>query len=541
MSSKGTCPEPFLPLGDYPASGGEIQARFCSQLTNTSGYCCLPCPKQDYVYPDNFKTLIHATSYLNLVGVGCCVFLLLSFVVLPVEYTHRHYLSVSLTFAILLMQASFVVPFGGHDNQCYDAITPNDMFSSMSCALSGAFVVGGGWCSVMWVFLRTLSLHLQICWQVVPGRKFFLSAQAAGWSIPVIFLAVALSVTGVSFRFGESCHINSKNSLQTFWGPLLAVAAASIVTQSITFGYCIQVYLRSLFEEKHEASIRTQLPYATSIRTVTAAQAFKRIRRVFALQWRGIFVVIIIIADLVFFATVFLQFDGSASTTPENLEHAQEWVRCILENDGDKNKCLDVAAKMVVSEATAMAVLFLLAFNGIWALILLGRPSIFAGWWNMIKGCLDRNNKGTDEFVSFSARQGLDPVTSYEMLDSKRTTTTSTAALSPSNSLVRAPDQHYSLKTAREYNPSTFSAQLRGRSDEETGVHSPSTRLRSDSSFSTAPFSPYRDYESANVSPSLANSSFSPYREFRAEGENSDNDPTPTYPPEAKIGIGIAS
>lgn len=83
-------------------------------------------------------------------------------------------------------------------------------------------------------FLRTLSLHLQICWQVVPGRKFFLTSQGFGWSIPVIFLAIALSLTGVSFRFGESCHINSKNGVQTFWGPMLAMAAASIVTQTIT-------------------------------------------------------------------------------------------------------------------------------------------------------------------------------------------------------------------------------------------------------------------------------------------------------------------
>lgn len=85
------------------------------------------------------------------------------------------------------------------------------------------------------MFLRTLSLHLQICWQMVPGRKFFLSAQALGWSVPVVFLAIALSLTGVSFRFGESCHINSRNGIQTYWGPMLAVAAASIVTQSITF------------------------------------------------------------------------------------------------------------------------------------------------------------------------------------------------------------------------------------------------------------------------------------------------------------------
>lgn len=143
-------------------------------------------------------------------------------------------------------------------HQCYDPITPHDMYSSVNCALSGALVLGGGWCAVMWgmwalqpsttaaaaatvrsadsslVFLRALSLHLQICWQVVPGRKFFLGAQMAGWSIPVVFLAAAMSVTGVSFRFGESCHINSKHGIQTFWGPMLATAAASIVTQSVT-------------------------------------------------------------------------------------------------------------------------------------------------------------------------------------------------------------------------------------------------------------------------------------------------------------------
>lgn len=149
---------------------------------------------------------------------------------------------------------SFVIPLGNPKTQCYDKITPHDMYSSINCALSGAFLLGGGWSTVMWgmcehiwegclgfwlimtvVFLRTLSLHLQICWQAVPGRRFFLTSQAAGWSVPVVFLAVALSVTGVSFRFGESCHINSKDGLQTFWGPLLAVAAASIVTQAITF------------------------------------------------------------------------------------------------------------------------------------------------------------------------------------------------------------------------------------------------------------------------------------------------------------------
>lgn len=169
--------------------GPDTRARTCFNIPELGiPDCCLPCPKQNFFYRDGvcpnppfsvdfpfsrflraeFKTLIHSTTYVNLVGVACCCFLLLSFAVLPVEVTRRHYLSVCLAFAVLLMQVrpraaavvdiasltgiqmSFVIPFGTPGNQCYNAITPHDMYSSLSCALSGAFLLGGGWCVVMW-------------------------------------------------------------------------------------------------------------------------------------------------------------------------------------------------------------------------------------------------------------------------------------------------------------------------------------------------------------------------------------------------------
>ena len=82
--------------------------------------------------------------------------------------------------------------------------------------------------------MRVLSLHLQICWQLVTGRKFFILAQLAGWGIPAIFVAVSLAVTGVSFRFGDTCHINHAHALSVFWAPLLTCAAAAIIIQFAT-------------------------------------------------------------------------------------------------------------------------------------------------------------------------------------------------------------------------------------------------------------------------------------------------------------------
>lgn len=72
-------------------------------------------------------------------------------------------------------------------------------------------------------------------------------------------------------------------------------------------------------------------------------------------------VVIVIITDVIFFATVFLKFEDTTQLTPENTAKALKWLACILNNNGDKTMCLGVASKMVVPEATAIAVIYLLS------------------------------------------------------------------------------------------------------------------------------------------------------------------------------------
>jgi hypothetical protein len=81
----------------------DIPGRICTELAPNIT-CCLPCPSTDWLYPDSFQTVTSASNWLNVVGLVCTVFLLLSFAVLPVEKTHRHYLSICLVIAIVIMQ-----------------------------------------------------------------------------------------------------------------------------------------------------------------------------------------------------------------------------------------------------------------------------------------------------------------------------------------------------------------------------------------------------------------------------------------------------
>ncbi|KAJ3517335.1 hypothetical protein NM208_g14718 [Fusarium decemcellulare] len=442
------CPPPFFDATLYPLEGGFVEGRLCQTVGKLQ--CCLPCPMTDWVYPDRFETLTAVANWVALFSVLCCLFLLVSWAFLPVEKTNRHYLSICLTVAVLLMNLGFVIPLAAQPEQCYNDITPHSMKTSQVCGASGTFLLLGGWAGVMWVFLRSVSLHLQICWQVLVGKNFMIFAQAAGWGVPILGIILALVFSGVSFRFGATCHINHSNSLADFWIPLLLFAGLTVIITFATFGYCMKVYLTSL-SDNGASSEGSSLPtYTQSIKTMSPRQAYRRVRRVIALQWRGIAIVLIIITDVIFFSVIFVFQDNVVQSVTDDPTLAADWVMCLVENKADKTKCLGEARSLVLNEATITAVLLLLALNGLWLLCFLGRWSMVLGWVELIMQPFAKNKK---EFVSVDAR--TDPknsARSYEMLsrDSSAAVTPITPVKSPEAGR-RTPD--YFGRTARYHAP----------------------------------------------------------------------------------------
>jgi hypothetical protein len=263
------------------------------------------------------------------------------------------------------LKIAFLIPLAAKPKVCHNEITPNDMQSDLTCAFSGAFLLFGGWTTVMWIFLRALSLHLQICWEVVPGKKFFYSALSLGWAIPAVGLALALSLTGVSYRFGNVCHINHKDSIQDFWGPLLAFSAAALLLQFFTLAYCIKVYLKNLVDDKPTTDTSSALPsYSSSVRTAqTARAAYRRVKKVIQLQWRGVTIVLLVIADVIFFAVVFVTMDNGSQVNAAEMQRALPWLTCLVLSGGQKDECLPQAKDLVERESVVQAVLIMLGVS----------------------------------------------------------------------------------------------------------------------------------------------------------------------------------
>lgn len=128
-----------------------------------------------------------------------------------------------------------MVPLGSRPDKCFNAITPRDMHSSLSCAWSGALLEAGSMCAVMWskhaipythtvcdgewvadlpglkVLLRSIWTHMRVCWDIKHTPMYMYIAHAIGWGLPLIFLAISLSITGVSYRLGGTCIPNPNN------------------------------------------------------------------------------------------------------------------------------------------------------------------------------------------------------------------------------------------------------------------------------------------------------------------------------------------
>ncbi|KND94668.1 hypothetical protein TOPH_00085 [Tolypocladium ophioglossoides CBS 100239] len=448
LTGVNLCPPPFWDSKLF-SDDGYVDGRLCQTITDDLK-CCLPCPMVDWVYPDSFNTVTVVANWVATISAICCLFFRASWAALPVDKTNRHYLSICFVIGIFMMNLGFVIPLAAQPDQCFDKITPHGMHTSKVCGASGTFLLLGGWCGVMWSFLRSFSLHLQICWQVLVGRNFMIFAQAAGWGVPILGIILALVFSGVSFRFGATCHINHRNSLTDLWIPLLIFAGATVILTFVTFGYCIKVYLASLSENSASTEGSSLPTYSNSVRTMTPRQAYRRVKRVIALQWRGLAIVLIIIVDVIFFSIVFVFQDNIVQSVKTDPEVAKNWVTCLIGASGDKNQCLNEARALVVNAATVSAVLLLLALNGIWLIFLLGRFAMITGWIELIRSLVGPQKK---EFVSVDARYETkkDP-RSYEMLS--RGSSSVVTSLSPVKSAPtgrRTPD--YFGQTARYHAP----------------------------------------------------------------------------------------
>ncbi|CAK4034216.1 hypothetical protein AC578_6364 [Lecanosticta acicola] len=403
----GGCPAPFIAESRYPFTDGYYGGRNCAanplDTSANASRCCIPCPIFDWTYDDNFKRLTDGAAWVNVVGFILCGFLLISMVALPTTASRRSYLNIILLAGLMLLELGFIIPLARQPEQCFDPITPNDMHSNLTCAFSGAFAAFGGMAVVTWIVIRALFMHLQVVHNFTPGTRSYIAANVLAWSVTIGLTAAVLAHSGVSFRFGGYCHVNV-GSISTYWGWLLGFGGIAFLLQLATLAYCIKVYLTAAIVGRQAlGSSSNKSSMGGSSRSRTAFASLRRLKTVLALQWRSVAIVILAIFTTSFVCVVFIVLDNSTTLSAfANVDILIPWLLCIIGTQ-DKNKCLQYTGPFIIPQRIVDATLYILAFVGIEAFLLMVRVDIFKGWWAFIRNPLGRRRSrpdSTDTFVT---------------------------------------------------------------------------------------------------------------------------------------------
>ncbi|KAF2167815.1 hypothetical protein M409DRAFT_21962 [Zasmidium cellare ATCC 36951] len=400
------CPMPFVSDTQVPYTVGELAGRFCGNITQGLA-CCLPCPIEDWIYSDNFSHNLSIAYWFNVPALVLQVFLLVTFAVLPKEVSHRHHLSVGLCVVLIMAELSFIIPLGTKPSLCYDEITPGDMYTSMSCAWSGALLVTGAMGCAVWIMLRSLWTHLRVCWDVKQTTTLFLLTQATGWGLPGLFLALCIPITGVSYRIGATCVPNQKNAFVTWFGWLIAFACIAALLQFVTTFFCLWLYLKDVLWGKGGS------PLGTNDTTTTTSQqdrtlAWRRVRKVLSLQWRSIVLTTLVIIESVYFGVVFIHETSTADRLSSNSQADEilEWAFCLVRNEGRKDRCLNITKVLGLSEESILASFFLAALIGLLTFTLMLRRSMLQGWSTLLFHPRQRRPSiGEQDFIILSPKR----------------------------------------------------------------------------------------------------------------------------------------
>jgi hypothetical protein len=312
---------------------------------------------------------------LNVAGIVLLTFLLFSQIILPPQ-NRSNYLGICLTASALIMSVGFVVPLATKSNQCYDAITPNDMYSSTACFLTGALVINGTLSVLSWILVRAVSMHLQVCWNVVPGSRFFWGSQVAAWGVPIIFANLTLFLSGVSYRFGNVCYLNHQNAM-VFWSPMIAVGGAAFLLQIFTFFHCARIFLTTA---RHGVSATNGSSTLEDIRSTYIPNVYRRIRAVCLLQWRSMALVTVVLLELSLFTILIFFLDRVQQFLREVPAQVGPWVLCMMDHPTNKYQCMHLMDGIIVRESVPDAAIILFSLVGIAIFILLVPPSLFSAW-----------------------------------------------------------------------------------------------------------------------------------------------------------------
>ncbi|KAG0745342.1 hypothetical protein G6F62_009550 [Rhizopus arrhizus] len=364
-----TCPSPFIKDLD-PSSSSES---LC-----LAG-CCMPCPSQNFFYPTGWtRRGFKATTILRVISSVLCLFMAISYLVLPDK--RRHPSLLILNFSIALFIFSLVGFFSVGDPtriQCASRTTSSTQDNNPLCAVQGALLIFGSLATCCWSAALILNLHLHTVWRsnFFSDRYDILSAFC--WGYPAIIMSVILGLHKVRFEFADLCLVSMDAIFETFFYPMIAVICPAFLVHLATFVYIA----RMAFQE----STRSETRHSTqSDPAGITTRTHKHVLVAVKIQWRALLLAVLAISAVVFYWIFYFTQINKMKTLVKDNSIKLNWIECMISPDGSQDNCTDVIQDYLPPFGVMIAAEAYVSSLGIWLTIIFGRMSLFRDWNDLL-------------------------------------------------------------------------------------------------------------------------------------------------------------
>ncbi|CAO3658864.1 unnamed protein product [Umbelopsis ramanniana] len=361
------CPAPFLK--DPLAQSGTNNS--VSPDTCSNG-CCVPCPVQEYLYPEGWIVNgFLATNIIRTISTACTFFLVVSYAILPDKRTHPSLLIFEFLIALFFYSGSVLFSLGDPKRiQCSTDIVNSTQQNNLLCAAQGAIVIYSTLAMALWNAAVIVNLHLHTVWNSKFLVNKYIILNIICWGGPLIVTAITLAYHQVKFEFANLCLVSADWIHRLFFDPLAAIVIPSCALHLATFFHIARVSMK----ESSEFEMSTTKNSVTNSHLSRPAVSHRRhVVTAVKIQWRAL-----LLALNALVAFLFYWFPKLADLQ-NNKEVLAEWVTCMMTKQ-DQNYCANVISSKLPPFALMILAETWISLIGIVVFIIFGKRSLWREW-----------------------------------------------------------------------------------------------------------------------------------------------------------------
>ncbi|KAK3830235.1 MAG: hypothetical protein JOS17DRAFT_817680 [Linnemannia elongata] len=307
-----------------------------------TGPCCIPCPVSSVFYePHKLENVYTVTSVFRFLSAAACMFLSISYLVLPSRRRHPH--------LIVLLFAMLMVPwealgtawlFKKEELLCKNVYEIADMTNSWFCGVQGALLQYIVLVMLCLGFLLIANLHLLTVYRSSLIQGSLSKLMGVSFILPLaLVIPVVVKKQIMNPGFGSICFVGPDVASAFFFYPLSVIVCVATLLHLGTIGFmmktAVQANSSTSVSNSHSRSYGNNSTGNNNPANMTPRQrrlqTARDISQLLKQQWRpGLFALWLLLIDMIYWLFYFIEAKKLLSVGPNTLWF-QQWAACLAE------------------------------------------------------------------------------------------------------------------------------------------------------------------------------------------------------------------